>query len=395
MRHGDLDRGAATAACGGEVAVRRVAEEDRVGEGIGVAGDTLVGVDESARTRLLASRVESANVGQMVELGARRARAVGAAVDQDVAAAILLIDLMLARACRAVVAEKSATGIAGAVAAINVPGECGRRRLIALRVRADIQPAAPFRHAVIGELVAGNAERVSEQVERAAMCGVGLGPRIAVDEVVLDGDLVLVGEVVEEHGSAAAATVLGEHIALDGARDVVQRDACAGERVVGACIVVDEVVGDVETLRLVEVAEDGLRVAGDLEAVYCRELTDRSGVLDTQERPALADRLAHKFRRVADLEVLAALEAAGEREIFLARGERLGVAALGDADDRPRLRGLDRVGNFVERIARRSVAALARGVDIQGAARNRRRARNLHGARHALSDVLGDGPSGQ
>ncbi len=205
---------------------------------------------------------------------------------------------------RAVVAEEAAAPVAGAVAAIDVPGERRRRRLIALRVGADVEPAAPLRHGVVGEFVAGDVERVSEQVKRAAMCGVGLGPGVAVDEVVLDRHRVLVGGVVEEDGAAAAARILGEHIALDRARDVVERDAGAGQRVVGAHVVVDEVVGDVETLRLVEVAEDRLRVAGDLEAVDCRQSLLGTGILDAQERSALSLRLADVFRQVAHLEVL-------------------------------------------------------------------------------------------
>ena len=54
-------------------------------------------------------------------------------------------------------------------------------------------------------------------------------------------------------------------------------NAGAGERLVGADVVVDEVVGDVEALRLVEVADDGLRVAGDLEAVDRGELAVLAG----------------------------------------------------------------------------------------------------------------------
>ena len=99
---------------------------------------------------------------------------------------------MLGLTGRTIIAEEAAAGIARAVAAIDVPGQRGGRRLVAFRVGADIKPAAPFGHAVIGERVGDDVERVPEQIDPAAMRAVGLGPFIAVDQVILDRHLVFV-----------------------------------------------------------------------------------------------------------------------------------------------------------------------------------------------------------
>ena len=71
MRDLDLDGPATAAARSHDVAVRRVAPEDCIGDGICIGGDALIGIDEEAGTRGFASRFERANVGYMVELSDR------------------------------------------------------------------------------------------------------------------------------------------------------------------------------------------------------------------------------------------------------------------------------------------------------------------------------------
>ena len=66
--------------------------------------------------------VERADVGHVIEAWRGRARALRAAVEQDVAAAVAVVDLVRGDARRAVVAEEAAAAVAGAVAAIDVPG---------------------------------------------------------------------------------------------------------------------------------------------------------------------------------------------------------------------------------------------------------------------------------
>ncbi len=219
-------------------------------------------------------------------------RAASTAVDQDVAAAIPVIDLVRADAFRAVVAEEAAAAIAGAVAAIEIPGERRGGRLIARREGADIEAGAPLRHAVVDEAVADDVERIAKQVERTAMRRVGLDAGIRLDQIALDRYAVLVGGVVEEQRAAAAATVLGENVALDRAGDIVESHAATDQRIVAAGIVVDVIIGDVEALRLVIVAENRLRVAGDLETVDRGEPLHGARVHDAEERAAFACGLA-------------------------------------------------------------------------------------------------------
>ena len=196
---------AAAAAADGEILPRRIAPENGVGDSVGIGRNPFIGVDEKADTGSLAVNAEGADIGDVIEPRDGRSRASRSAVDEDVAAAVLVVDLVRGDARRPVVAEEAAAPVTGAIAAINVPAHGGRRRLVALRKGTHVQPGAPLGDAVVGEFVAGDGERVAEQVERAAVRGAGLGPRIAVDAVVLDGDLVLVLGVVEEQRAAAAA----------------------------------------------------------------------------------------------------------------------------------------------------------------------------------------------
>ena len=235
-----------------------------------------------------------------------------------------------------------------------------------------------------GEQVAGDPQRLAEEVERAAVRGAGLGAGIAVDEVALDRDRIRLRGVVQEARAAAAAGIVPEHIALDPARDVVQRKAGAGQLVAGALVVVDVVVGDVEALRLVIFANDRLRIAADVEAVDDGALVALgAGILDADERAAAPGRLGDIGGGVAHLEALAALEAAREREGFLARLELLGVAALRDADDGAGVsRGGDRSGDRPVRPLRGPIAAAARaGIHERRARDHLGRARDRDGAR--------------
>ncbi len=213
-----------------------------------------------------------------------RAGAFGPTVNKNVAPAIGVIDFMLALAGRPVVAERPAAGIAGAIAPVNIPGLRRGRRLVPGPVGADIEPGAPMRDAVIGEHVADDVERVAEQIDRPAMGAVRLRARIAIDQIVLNGDIVLIHGVVEKNRPAASAGIVAEDVPFDDARDVGERDAGADQRLIGADIVVDEVVGDLEALRFVEVANYRLRVAADLETVDRGQLLSaRRRVFDAQE----------------------------------------------------------------------------------------------------------------
>ena len=106
--------------------------------------------------------------------------------------------------------------------------------------------------------------------------------------------------------------------------------------------------------------------------------------------PPLPVRLAHVGGGVADREALAALEAAGERERFLARPDLLGVGAFRDADDGA-MAGAALTAAAIVRCGflRGAVAAAGRGgIDEHRAVRDLRRARDRHGARRAAGRQL-------
>ena len=92
----------------------------------------------------------------------------------------------------ALVAKEAAAAIAGTIVSVHIPSERRRRRLVACRVRADEEAAAPLRDAIVDKRVTDDAERVAEEVERAAVRAVGLGARIAVDQISFDRHRVLV-----------------------------------------------------------------------------------------------------------------------------------------------------------------------------------------------------------
>ena len=117
------------------------------------------------------------------ELGDGRSRARRAAVDEDIAAAVAIVDLVVTFAVRAIVAEETAAAISCTVAAIDIPGERRLGRLVARREGADIESSAPLRHGVVNENVADNAERIAKEIEPTAMRAAGLRARIAFDAV--------------------------------------------------------------------------------------------------------------------------------------------------------------------------------------------------------------------
>src|SRR5215470_16216935 len=116
---------------------------------------------------------------------------VGAArpgVEQDVAAAVAVVDLVIADAASGVVAEESPAGVAGAIVAVDVPAHVRGRLLASPAERADVEASAPAGHGVPRELVRGHGEVVSKEIQAAAMTRFGLGPIVRIDEVALDGD---------------------------------------------------------------------------------------------------------------------------------------------------------------------------------------------------------------
>ena len=94
MVNADFQLAAARAAVYGEVLPLGVAPEDRVGDAVGIRGDTFKSVDEEADARPFAARTECTGVGDVIKARRRRTRAIGPAIDQDVAAAIVIIDFM-------------------------------------------------------------------------------------------------------------------------------------------------------------------------------------------------------------------------------------------------------------------------------------------------------------
>ena len=216
------------------------------------------------------------------------------------------------------------------------------------------------------------------------MRAAGLRSGVTVDEVAFNRYFVFILGVVEEARAAAAAGILGYHVALDSTRHIDEREACTSEFLIGTDVVVNEVVGDVEALRFIEVADDGLRIAADLEAVDGRELAVLgAGIFDAQERPAFAFGLAYIRGRVTDLEALAALEAAGKREVFLARRKLLGIAPLSDANYSAGACRFNCGCDRLEWLLDRTVSGLACCIHEVRAPRNCGRAGDCDGARRA------------
>src|SRR5688572_1005153 len=97
MRDVDSDLVALPVATRGEVESRCIAPEDRVDEGIGIGGGLASdAVDPDTFGRSIAPDGKRPDVGQVIESRDVRAIRVGAAVEEDVAAAITVIDLVVA-----------------------------------------------------------------------------------------------------------------------------------------------------------------------------------------------------------------------------------------------------------------------------------------------------------
>ena len=95
----------------------------------------------------------------------------------------------------------------------------------------------------------------------------------------------------------------------------------------------DVVVGEVEALRHVKIAHDGLRVAANLETIDCGEATGWAGSWMRRNEPLpLPLAWLTNLAKSRTLKPLAALKAAGERKIFLAWRDFLGVSPFRHAD---------------------------------------------------------------
>src|SRR5207244_9051724 len=116
--------------------------------------------DLHARPRRSASDGQALVTGQVIERGDRRIRAGRARVEEDVPAAVLLVDLVVAGAVSGIIAEETSAGVPGAVVAVEVRAEQGGRLLASTSVRADIETTAPAGHRVPPELVRRQGEVV-------------------------------------------------------------------------------------------------------------------------------------------------------------------------------------------------------------------------------------------